>query len=112
MDYCIIASRLTELYDFAAACLGEPRITTLVSEGTPCYSWPAEERAPWFVGTTRPLARAIALATDELRDDSGHFIAEELPEVVAAGARALFAGASPADAMAGPCEPEESPRRP
>jgi pimeloyl-ACP methyl ester carboxylesterase len=27
----------------------------------------------------------------ELRDDSGHFIAEELPEVVAARARALFA---------------------
>jgi hypothetical protein len=43
---------------------------------------------------------AIAVATDELRDDSGHFIAEELPEVVAARARALFAGASPADAMA------------
>lgn len=26
----------------------------------------------------------------ELRDDSGHFIAEELPEVVAARAQALF----------------------
>jgi hypothetical protein len=63
MDYGIIASRLTELYDFAAACLGEPRITKLVSGGTPCYSWPAEERAPWIGGTTRPLARAIALAT-------------------------------------------------
>jgi pimeloyl-ACP methyl ester carboxylesterase len=30
----------------------------------------------------------------ELRHDSGHFIAEELPEVVAARARALFDGAS------------------
>ena len=27
----------------------------------------------------------------ELRDDSGHFIAEELPELVADRARALFA---------------------
>ena len=63
LDYGVIASRLTELYDFAAACLGEPRITTLVSDGTPCYSWPAEERAPWLGGTGRPLARAIALAT-------------------------------------------------
>lgn len=36
----------------------------------------------------------------ELRDDSGHFIAEELPDLVAARARALFSGASPADAMA------------
>jgi pimeloyl-ACP methyl ester carboxylesterase len=32
----------------------------------------------------------------ELRDDSGHFIAEELPDLVAARARALFAGARPA----------------
>jgi pimeloyl-ACP methyl ester carboxylesterase len=32
----------------------------------------------------------------ELRDDSGHFIAEELPELVAERARALFAGERPA----------------
>jgi pimeloyl-ACP methyl ester carboxylesterase len=31
----------------------------------------------------------------DLREDSGHFIAEELPEVVAERARALFDGASP-----------------
>jgi pimeloyl-ACP methyl ester carboxylesterase len=31
----------------------------------------------------------------ELRDDSGHFIAEEIPELVAARARALFEGESP-----------------
>lgn len=63
LDYGIIASRLTELYDFAATCLEEPSISTLVSDGTPCYSWPAQERAPWFAGTTRPLARMVALAT-------------------------------------------------
>jgi pimeloyl-ACP methyl ester carboxylesterase len=36
----------------------------------------------------------------EFREDSGHFIAEELPEVVAARARALFAGQRPADLAA------------
>jgi hypothetical protein len=63
IDHGVIAPRLAELYDFAAVCLGEPRVTTLVSDGTPSYSWPAEERAPWLVGTTRPLAQALAGAT-------------------------------------------------
>jgi hypothetical protein len=63
IDYGLIGPRLTELYDFAAAALGEPRLTTLVSDGTPCYVWPAKERAPWLGGTTWPPARAIALAT-------------------------------------------------
>jgi hypothetical protein len=63
LDYGVIASRLTELYAFAAASLGEPGVTTFVSDGTPCYSWPAEERGPWVGGTVRPLARAVALAT-------------------------------------------------
>ncbi len=40
----------------------------------------------------------------ELRGDSGHFIAEELPELVAERALALFAGASPA-AIAGLLRP-------
>jgi pimeloyl-ACP methyl ester carboxylesterase len=35
----------------------------------------------------------------ELRDDSAHFIAEELPGLVAQRALALFAGASPAEAI-------------
>jgi hypothetical protein len=63
IDYGVIASRLTELYEFAAACLDEPRVAALVKNGTPCYAWPAEERVPWLVGTTGPLPRAIALAT-------------------------------------------------
>jgi pimeloyl-ACP methyl ester carboxylesterase len=40
----------------------------------------------------------------ELREDSGHFIAEELPELVAARAQALFAGGSPAE-IAGSAAP-------
>ena len=35
----------------------------------------------------------------ELREDSGHFIAEELPEVVVERALALFGGAAPADVV-------------
>jgi hypothetical protein len=63
IDLGLIPSDLTGLYGFAAAALCEPRIKTLVSNGTPCYGWPAADRAPWLVGATRPLARAIARAT-------------------------------------------------
>jgi hypothetical protein len=69
LDYGVIASRLTELYDFAADCLGEPRVRTLVCNGTPCYSWPAEERAPWIGGTAWPMARAVAFATGRRHPD-------------------------------------------
>jgi hypothetical protein len=63
IDYGLIPSDLTGLYEFAAAALEEPRIATLVSGGIPCYVWPAEERAPWLAGVTRRLPRAIARAT-------------------------------------------------
>ncbi len=64
IDYGLIPSELTELYGFAADALDEPRITTLLSDGTPCYAWPAEEQAPWLAAAERgPLARAIARAT-------------------------------------------------
>jgi hypothetical protein len=65
LDYGVIGSRLTELYEFAAGCLGEPRVATLVKDGTPRYSWPPEERAPWLGGTAWLPARAIALATGQ-----------------------------------------------
>jgi hypothetical protein len=63
MDYGVIASRLEELFAFAATALGEPRVCGFVCDGTPCYCWPAEDRAPWLDGTTRPLARLAAFAT-------------------------------------------------
>jgi hypothetical protein len=63
IDLGLIPSDLTELYCFAAAALDEPRLETLISNGIPCYAWPAEERAPWLVGATRPLVRAIARLT-------------------------------------------------
>ncbi len=48
------------------------------------------------LGDWRTWADEMSL---ELRDDSGHFIAEELPEIVAARALALFGGASPQDVV-------------
>jgi hypothetical protein len=63
IDLGLIPSDLTVLYDFAAAELGEPRVRALISGGTPCYAWPAEDREPWLVGAASPLARAIARAT-------------------------------------------------
>jgi hypothetical protein len=63
IDLGLIPSDMTKLYGFAAQALDEPRITTLVSDGIPSYVWPAEERAPWLVGASRRLPRAIARAT-------------------------------------------------
>ncbi len=63
LDYGLIAPRLTGLYEFEADCLDEPRVAALVHDGTPCYSWPAGQRAQWLGGATRPLARIAALAT-------------------------------------------------
>jgi hypothetical protein len=63
LDYGIISSRLAELYEFAALALDAPRVRGFVSDGTPCYCWPAEERLPWLDGTRRPLARWVAFAT-------------------------------------------------
>jgi hypothetical protein len=60
IDYGLIPSDLTVLYGFAAAELGEPRVTALIADGTPCYAWPAEDRAPWLAGATWPLGRVIA----------------------------------------------------
>jgi hypothetical protein len=63
LDYGIISSRLAELYEFAALSLEEPRVCTFVSDGTPCYCWPPEERTPWLDGVSWPPARWAAFAT-------------------------------------------------
>jgi pimeloyl-ACP methyl ester carboxylesterase len=49
------------------------------------------------LGDWRTWADEMSL---ELREDSGHFIAEELPDVVAARALALFGGERPRDVVA------------
>jgi hypothetical protein len=74
IDYGLIPSDLTVLYEFAAGELGEPSVTALISEGTPCYAWPAEERAPWLAGATWPLGRVIARATGHPYRQSPGFV--------------------------------------
>jgi hypothetical protein len=63
LDYGIISSRLAELYEFTALSLEEPRVCTFVSDRTPCYCWPPEERAPWLDGIRWLPARWAAFAT-------------------------------------------------
>lgn len=59
------------------------------------------------LGAWRSWADDMAV---EFRDDSGHFIAEELPHVVAGRARALFSGESPAAVVAAGDPPETEMR--
>jgi hypothetical protein len=63
LDHGIIRSRVPELYHFTADSLDLPGIADLVDDGTPCYAWPATERAVWLNGTGTRLSRLAALAT-------------------------------------------------
>ncbi|MFG2001557.1 hypothetical protein ACGFNU_20645 [Spirillospora sp. NPDC048911] len=64
LDYGIIAPRLTGLYSFAAAWLGEPRVMEMISHGTPCYALPAARPELWReAGGGRMLTRFAAYAT-------------------------------------------------
>jgi hypothetical protein len=51
LDYTVIRPRLQRLYEWSAAELGEPRVATLITAGTPSYAWPA---ADWQVWQTPP----------------------------------------------------------
>jgi hypothetical protein len=62
VDYGIIGPRVDEVYDFAADALDEPRVRALVREGTPSYTWPADQRHHWLDGGTRLLPRVFARA--------------------------------------------------
>lgn len=63
LDYGVIAPRLSDLYAFSAASLGEPRLMALLDDGVPCYSWPASVRAPWLETSLRRLPRLVFRAT-------------------------------------------------
>ncbi|TLQ47731.1 hypothetical protein [Streptomyces marianii] len=63
LDYGLIAPRLTSLYEFSAASLDEPRLTTLLDDGIPSYAWPHTDVAIWYVGNTGRHLRAIARAS-------------------------------------------------
>jgi pimeloyl-ACP methyl ester carboxylesterase len=86
---------LRELGAFLAGQFNDQRLTvpTLLMHGTRDLA--IDHRG---LGRWREHAEQMEV---ELREDSGHFIAEELPDVVVERARALFGGARPG-AAAGP----------
>ncbi|TDD64472.1 hypothetical protein E1293_41465 [Actinomadura darangshiensis] len=62
LDYGVIVPRLVPLYEFAAESLGLPGIEGLISDGAPCYAWPAR-RADWHgPGALRLTTRLTAYA--------------------------------------------------
>lgn len=63
IDYGVISPRLTALYQYAAASLGEPRLVDLLRHGAPAYSWPAEMRTPWLANRGQVACRLAARAT-------------------------------------------------
>src|SRR6185437_5257877 len=42
LDYAVIVPRMQHLYEWSALELGEPRLLSLVREGSPIYAWPYE----------------------------------------------------------------------
>ncbi|WUI02034.1 hypothetical protein OHR68_09555 [Spirillospora sp. NBC_00431] len=58
LDYGIIVPRLVPLYEFAAESLALPGIDDLISDGAPCYAWPAR-RSDWHDATTRRLSTRL-----------------------------------------------------
>ena len=64
LDYGVIAPRLAQLYQFAADCLVEPRVTNLVDDGgAPAYAWPRADRFLWDAGNTGWPLRAVGELT-------------------------------------------------
>jgi hypothetical protein len=63
LDYAVIAPRLQRLYAWSAAELCEPRLLTLVREGSPIYSWPFERRAAWNPPRMSFVARVLRHVT-------------------------------------------------
>lgn len=63
LDYGLIAPRLTALYEFSAASLDQPQLTSLLDDGVPAYAWPHKDRPLWYIGNTGPHLRAIARAS-------------------------------------------------
>ena len=79
LDYGIIGSRISELYHFAARSLDLPGVAGLVSDGTPCYAWPATQRSIWRTGTTDRLSRLVAFATKSPRLTIGRPVPSTTP---------------------------------
>ncbi|MEV6059922.1 hypothetical protein AB0L62_07945 [Nocardia asteroides] len=58
LDIGVISPRLRQLYAWSAIELEQPELVSLLSDGVPCYAWPASEATPWEP-QPRWLARAV-----------------------------------------------------
>ena len=63
LDYAVIAPRLQALYAWSAEELGEPRLLTLVRDGSPIYAWPFAQREVWRTPSMPLAARVLERAT-------------------------------------------------
>lgn len=66
LDYGIIVPRLVHLYEFAAESLALPGIEDLISDGAPCYAWPAR-RSDWHDTTALRLSTRLTAYAVRLR---------------------------------------------
>lgn len=66
LDYGIIVPRLVPLYEFAAESLGLPGIENLISDGAPCYAWPAR-RSDWHDRRALPLSTRLTAYAVRMR---------------------------------------------
>jgi len=63
LDYAVIVPRMQHLYEWSALELGEPRLLSLVREGSPIYAWPYEQRHVWRSASTPFAARVFERVT-------------------------------------------------
>ncbi len=63
LDYAVIYSRLTELYEWSAEELGHPELRDLIRDGIPAYVWPETEHAVWDRPALGPFGRVVGAVT-------------------------------------------------
>ena len=63
LDYAVIYSRLTELYEWSAGELGHPGLRDLIQHGIPAYVWPEAERAAWDPPALGRFGRVVGAVT-------------------------------------------------
>lgn len=66
LDYAVILPRISALYEWSAAELGQPELANLVVDDVPAYSWSPADREEWAPSSPSILRRAVRLATRPL----------------------------------------------
>jgi hypothetical protein len=59
LDYGIIQPRLQRLYEWSAQGLREPRLLSLIQDGSPVYAWSFENRDVWEQAEATRTVRAL-----------------------------------------------------